>query len=553
MKSPTMPSRFLLCCFTLALFFSRQTFAQPENLFAQYQHARAGLAQEPMKCGFSALATLRHAPQLQPLWKSISARPVLPNSYATSDNRFRIHYTTTGADAVAASSTNPDGVPDFVYEAGRAAQRAYALLVDSLGMRAHAFDGGVDGNEFDFYIINLGSLYGETRFEFSGGSGPAYIVIDNNYGPEFFSQGLNGLRVTVAHEYFHAVQLNYLLRDEDIFFFEISSVWFEDAAYDEVNDYFAYLRRWFRDTDLPLNTRNGSHEYGSAIWLHYLTQRLQSRAIVRALWERIVQEPATLALKNTLQVAPYLLPLGTAMQEFYTWCYFTGYRADGEKYFSEGGDYPSVQFELSQTLFENTSFPGTANPWAARYYRFIRTAQDLQANLQVTTDPGRFGLTAISYDQDDEYLVRHAYGSASVLAEGQARQDTVVLAVVNGSVPASGSAVNDYELLLILGDKAELEEGLGLPYPNPFRPRLGALLRVPYSLKQATTVEAVIFGEDGRVVWKEKSFARVPAGSYEIVWDGFDAEEQPVPSGVYVLRVIAGSLSASTKIAVINR
>ncbi len=520
---------------------------------AQYQQARAGLANEPMKCGFSTLATLRHAPQAQQLWKSLSARPVLPNSYVTRDNRFRIHYTTTGADAVAATSTNPEGVPDFVYEASLAAQRAYSLLIDSLGMKSHAFDSGVDGNEFDFYIINLGSLYGETRFEFSGGSGPAYIVIDNNYGPEFYSQGLDGLRVTVAHEYFHAVQLNYYLRGEDIFFFEISSTWFEDAAYDEVNDYFAYLPRWFRDTDLPLNERNGSHEYGSALWLHYLTQRLQGRAIVRALWERIVQELATTAIKNTLQSAPYLLPLGPAMQEFYTWCYFTGYRADGENYFPEGEDYPSVQFDLTQTLFENISVSGAASPWAARYYRFIRTAQDLQANLQITTDPGRFGLTAISYDQNDDYLVTQAYGLASVQAEGQARQDTVVIAVVNGSVPATGNALNDYELRVTLGAQTELKEVLGLPYPNPFRPRLGTIVRVPYSIKQASTVETVIFGEDGRVVWKEKSRTRVPAGSYEIVWDGFDNDDQPVPSGVYVLRLLAGGFVASTKIVVINR
>ncbi|MEK7726775.1 MAG: hypothetical protein AAB354_00110, partial [candidate division KSB1 bacterium] len=63
---------------------------------------------------------------------------MLPRSYTTSDNRFRIHYTISGSDAVATTSTNPDGVPDFVYEAGKAAKRAYTLLVDTLGMKAHA-------------------------------------------------------------------------------------------------------------------------------------------------------------------------------------------------------------------------------------------------------------------------------------------------------------------------------------------------------------------------------------------------------------------------------
>lgn len=528
--------------------------AQVANLLAGYQQARSGLTAEPMKCGFAAQTELRNAPGLEvELRKSMLARPVLPQAYVTPDKRFRIHYTTSGVDAVASTSTNSEGVPDFVYEAGKAAQRAYALLVDSLGMKSHAPDGGVDGSEFDFYIINLGSLYGETRFEFSGGSGPAYIVIDNNYGPEFYSQGLNGLRVTVAHEYFHAVQLNYFLRNEDIFFFEISSVWFEDVAYDEVNDYFAYLRRWFRDTELPLTTRNGSHEYGSGLWLHYITQKIKSRTIVRDFWERIVQEPAMLAMKNRLQAAPYELPFGLAVSEFYTWCFFTGARALPEFYFAEGEDYPSIEFAVSQQLTQNLTLTDDVEPLAAKYYRLIRVAQDLQGNLQIAEDPGRFSLTSISRDDDGEYFSQTGFGQFPVVVAAKARQDTVVFVAVNGSLPQTSSGGNSYNLQLTLGPQLGLENMLESPYPNPFRPPRDSFLRVPYSIKKAAVVEAIILAEDGRVMWRTKSSQNVPVGLHEIVWNGRDEAEQLVASGVYILRFIAGDFAASTKIVVIRR
>lgn len=549
--------RSYLACVLLAFPLYSQSFDQPEALFTRYERARAGLGDEPLKCGLPTLAALRTASprsaQASNLAKLTSARPVLPNSYFTSDNRFRIHYATSGSDAVANVSTNPDGVPDFVYEAGQAAQRSYALLVDTLRMRPHANDGGVDGAEYDFYIINLGNLYGETRFDFSTGAGPAYTVLDNDYGAGFYSQGLEGLRVTVAHEYFHAVQLNYYLRGEDIFFFEISSVWFEDRAYDDINDYFAYLPRWFRETSLPLNFRNGSHEYGSGIFLHYLAQRLGDTNLVRALWERIETEPALNALKNVLQVAPYNLPFGVAMQEFYTWCFFTNYRAEAERSFEEGEDYPAVRFAVSQSLLQNESVPDVLEPLAAKYYRFIRSAQDVQGALQIPADPGRFGLTGVGYDQNGEYFVRTGYGLAPVFVEGQARQDTVVYLVVNGGLPQSGSGSNNYSLQLVLGSQLALEEALEPPYPNPFRPARDGFLRIPYRIKEAAVVEAAIYGEDGRVVWSTKSRQRVPVGPYEILWNGRDDSEQAVPSGVYVLRLLAGGFAASTKFVVVNR
>jgi len=505
------------------------------------------------KCGFSIVAELRAMrdkdPKAAALLKLKAFRPSLQHSYLTPEGLFRIHYDTTGNNAVNPFSTIQAGVPDYVFEAGLAAQRSYSLLVDTLGMRPHTSDNGDDGPEdpgpeFDFYIINQpSSRYGET---FINDDKSSYTTLDNDYST-YFSKGLNGLRVTVAHEYFHAVQTSYIFRREDIFFFEISSSWFEDFAYDEVNDYFGYLRSWFRNITLPLNTKDNFHEYGSALWLHYLTKRLGTPEIVRRLWERIAQEPAVFAMKNVLQSNPYNLPFNQALQEFYSWCFFTNHRADEERYFAEGADYPAIKLDRPPTLEQNETISGNSSPLSAQYSAFLRNAQEVQAHLQIQVDPGRFGLTLFASDENDEYLARTGYGLAPVFASAQARQDTIVFLVVN-----NGLTADEYELKITLGNQIKLENLLEAPYPNPFRSHTAGILTVPYRLSETSAVEAAIFSDDGRRVWNKKP-ERKTIGAGTMEWNGRDEEGRLVPSGVYIMRFWAGAFAASTKIVVINR
>lgn len=71
--------------------------------------------------------------------------------------------------------------------------------------------------------------------------------IDNSYyESSYYTRGINALKVTLAHEFGHAVQLlSYGLWDEDIWFYEMTSIWLEEAVFDDVNDYYAYIPRFF--------------------------------------------------------------------------------------------------------------------------------------------------------------------------------------------------------------------------------------------------------------------------------------------------------------------
>lgn len=533
-----------------------QTKTHAEQLLTDYQQARAGLAAEPVKCGFPALAAL-HAertknPDWQPQLRAAFARPTLPNSYVTPDGRFKIHYTTTGFDAVNPASTNAAGVPDFIYEAGRAAQRAYALLVEELGMRPHANDNGSDGPEFDFYVLDLGNLYGETILEFSSGSGPSYIRIDNDYGSNFYTRGLEGLRVTVAHEYFHAVQLNYFFRDVDIFFFELSATWFEDVAYDDINDYYQYLRTWFRNPDLPLNSTTNFHQYGSCIWLHYLTKRLEP-ALVRLIWNQIINRPAVFAMQNVLDAGIYPMTFAQGMQEFSSWNYFTRYRADANLFYEEGEAYPTVAIAATQKTSSDTTIESSLEPLAAHYYQFVRQGRSMQIYLHVDADPGRWAVTAISGSPSAGYDLMKDQGLAAVNLPALLREDTVTVAITNVGAPPSAnqSPSYDYQLQIKYGVQQDLPSVLENPRPNPFRIGEGAVLVFPYRLAERERVHATIYREDGKVVREFNLGSRGAGFHSDLTWNGTDGSGERVSSGVYFMRLRAGDLLETTKVVVI--
>jgi hypothetical protein len=73
-------------------------------------------------------------------------------------------------------------------------------------------------------------------------------------------------------------------------------------------------------------------------------------------------------------------------------------------------------------------------------------------------------------------------------------------------------------------------------FPNPFNSRLV----LPYRLKDAAMVQIDIYDLRGR---KLRSFQQdhAKAGSYTQVWDGKDAKDRALGSGLYIIRMKAGS------------
>ena len=101
-----------------------------------------------------------------------------------------------------------------------------------------------------------------------------------------------GLRVTTAHELFHAVQLRYLdLTSFSIvpFWFEASATGIEEIVIPDVDDYFSYLRKFTESTGISLN--NMSSDYGAGLLFIYLYNHV-GKNTAKFIWESYATKPA---------------------------------------------------------------------------------------------------------------------------------------------------------------------------------------------------------------------------------------------------------------------
>ncbi|MFQ5752429.1 MAG: MXAN_6640 family putative metalloprotease, partial [bacterium] len=243
-----------------------------------------------IKCATMLVAEVQQkydlfTPEQQSVLRKLLSRPDLPLNYVSASKRFKIHYAVSGPDSVSADDLNNNQIPDYVEETALAFENTYRVEIEDLGYLAPPDDVGEDGPEFDIYIAALRSgVYGLTTRE----TNFSFIQIDNDFNNGQLTHGIAGAKVTAAHEYFHAVQFGYrnFLTNDEKFYFELCSTWIEDVVFDEINDYYFFLRPFFIYTDTSFNmfdTRG--HYYGEAIWNHFLVKRLQDINVVRRTWE----------------------------------------------------------------------------------------------------------------------------------------------------------------------------------------------------------------------------------------------------------------------------
>lgn len=200
-----------------------------------------------------------------------------------------VHYVTTTGDAPPLHSS-VGGVPDWVQRNLDVSQAALSTIVDQLGYRAPAADLGAGGTaQFDVYLADIGDagLYGycvpERRVAGERRRASSFCVFDEDFA-EFPTTPDANLRVTAAHEIFHAVQFN-LDFTEDPWMLEATSTWMEERLADDVDDNRQYLPAGqLGRRRVPLDRWSGDlGPYGNWIFFEHLSERYGVDA-VRRIW-----------------------------------------------------------------------------------------------------------------------------------------------------------------------------------------------------------------------------------------------------------------------------
>jgi len=248
--------------------------------------------------------------------RSYGVRPTLSETYLSPSEHFLIHYDNSDSnEAPIQEDLNPqNGIPDYVEEVGLIADLTRTILIDSMGFRPEIDD---EDGKYDIYIVNLGSgfnfAYGWNYIDDDDGiEGTSWVEIDNDYLEDsYYTNGLDAMRATVAHEFFHAIQRAYHERHSGTYieggtvsinysyFYEFSSMWLEDIIAPESNDYLYFLssssdnRRFFSNPEQKFSDTDG---YSTALYGHYLSSIIEglqdesSSTIIRQAWEKFGDE-----------------------------------------------------------------------------------------------------------------------------------------------------------------------------------------------------------------------------------------------------------------------
>lgn len=517
--------------------------------------AHAHSSGEPVKCGLPALSaavrdamSMRKPAQLQ----DILARPAM--QAFKSAGGFRVHYDTVGIDAPAMLDSLNRRIPGT---AGEYADSVLAILsyvhplqTVQMGFAAPQGDGGLGGtDEYDIYIMELGNLYGYTtpdRDSFpSGDTTSTFVTVDNDFSfvTPAGNKGMPALRVTIAHEYLHSIQLGrYSYWFEDVYLYEISATWMEDVAYTDVNDYYNYMNTsWghFRNPQTLFLSGDNLIMYSRAIWGIYLEKRFGS-GVTRRIWEytRLSRPPE--AMDRALRERQS--SLSAAFGEWTLWNYFTGSRADTVRYYPEGRAYPPIMQNRITYSPPSRELNDSLRSYAARYYE-VFSPGDTSTVVAVNTDySGGYGsspyqsytVSLSSTDPDGTYL----------------RAGESLYARVRGEIPSDWSSWVIWDTTVSGGARVLVPEAT--PFPNPFRPDGSNTVNIPLNATAPVKATLAIFSSSFERVATVEGVSSSFNGTQVVSWDGKTDRGSMAGSGIYVFVLTLPDRTLTGKVAVVR-
>ena len=479
-----------------------------------------------------------------------------------------VHYVATTADAA---------TPSYAASVSAVMEEVWSIEVDRLGWRAPktdlpAIDNGGDGR-FDVYLGQAGGNYGYCGVAGNYGNRTAapYCVIDNDFSASDFGDidPVAAVKATAAHEFAHAVQFNYDLL-VDGYLAEQTATWMEDEVYDAINDPYGYLTLGvLARPDVPIDTAGdpalGGFEYGSFVWMRYLSESFGGQEVVRDVWERVAAGRYSLeAIQAT--IASKGSDFGSSFADF------TSRNVDPSSFYEEGAAYEEWQPPVRSARHSMgsggiTATVPDADHLSARYISFTNSGGSSSDQLTVSVDmtdtsngsrATLVGLGGTTPTFTQLSLDQTGAGTATVPFAGE-----VVLVLTNaapemnncdsgGVYSCAGYPAFDdqtYGYSAAIGSSApappqSVDGGIGLDSPptitglraapNPFV--AGRKTKIFFTTDEAAKIKMVIVGSTGSKVgaWS----VEVPeAGDWYTPWAGKTPTGKLVKRGTYKIKL----------------
>jgi len=528
-----------------------------DSVFAEYVNLKESIKNkdsykpfnvetEIPKCGLLLINFVKQHTHLfserqQQQLKLLSGRPSTFSSVVSPSGKFRIHYDTTAAEKPKYISTM--SIEENLLMISLAIDSVYNFEVNYLGYPPPPSDIGAGGdNLYDVYIVNLGGgLYGYTESEsdLGGQKYTSFMVLDNDY-VGYYSSGVNGARVTLAHEFHHGIQMgNYILRFEDTFIYEITSTAMEEFVYDDVNDYYAYMPSYFNNPQKAFAENDG---YNLALWNIYLKENFNF-SILKRQWELMPSQKAMNAISASITEAGSSFK--HELNNFGVWTYHTKYRAVPGKYFEEALNYPLIR-PMSTIAFTSPDEVVTikSKPTANNFIRFTNSVNTDTLFVLITNGNVQSALTNISATDSFTYYL-YDYPAA-----GSTQVDTIFYSKFATSSPQFWSITEILDTIKTFDPLLKTD----YPYPMPFsyKTHLTEKINIPVLTMKNNEVGLYIFTAAMELVYSNDGQVRETQNKNSISWKVRDNQNRKLASGIYIYIVKDGDDVQKGKLVILH-
>jgi hypothetical protein len=513
------------------------------------------------KCGFHFQSDIRRYWNLfsadqRALIKSVFARPSMQASVLSPSGHFRIHFDTTGVNTPALIDENDVRLPNtaraYVDSAAAIFDYVWDQEIGVLGYPAPPPDRGAGGgDEYDVYVMEFNrNLYGETVFGDEdqldslrpNPTYMSYMEVDNDF-VGYFTQGLQALKVTAAHEFHHAIQVgNYGFWQDDTYYYELTSTWIESTVFQNIHDYYQYLPTYFANTSVPFNVANGYVEYGRALWGRFIEKSFGQWMMKRS-WEYISSMRPLWAIDASLKDGGS--EFIREFPEFALWHFYTGPRADPKDYFIDGSSYPEVRpVVILDFIPPSATISYTARDLSIQFFQVV------MGGGGSTSDTTSIALTNINLpaaEQGGDHLYSLTYSITS------APVDESYETLPNGlKVKLIVDDPTSWKSIAIVNSGINLA-GQSFPYPNPFIIGMSSGVSFPVDVTQQTSVTLNIYSSSLDLVCSRVEDPVNQFGRQVVVWDGKNSSGRVVSSGIYIYRIVSADKEYEGKIAVVRQ
>jgi len=500
------------------------------------------------KCGFHLINSVKmnidkFSQDKRQKIQSVMQRPTSQKFIISPSGRFKIHYDTTGIDAVQYS----------VLEVAKAIDSVYNFEVLHMGFPPAPEDNGAGGdNRYDIYIKNISPLYGYTEFESLIGSEryTSFMVIDNSYHEDgYYTKGINAAKVTLAHEYHHAIQIgNYRYAENDVWFYELTSTSMEEFVFDSINDYYAYIPNFFNRPDKIFTGFDG---YSQAVWNIYLHKIFNyDFSIFIRQWELMKTNSALDCIRKSIEERGKSFK--TVFSQFYLYNYYTGYRSKPDKYYKEGSNYPLVNIHYSlQFLQPSRTISGSSQACAAHYYVIVDSI------LKLPFQPDSIIAIVVNANVDSALNwsgLSRWFNYTLRIVSSQSDQSFNKISTNLFSKLEVGDPVN-WSDIYIVNDTTPviaIRESGNYAFPMPANLSKHKFINIPVPKDWNGEVDLYIYSAGMNLVYNAKKIPQVFENRIVVQWDGKNNSNEKTQSGIYFYFLTNGESQSTGKIVILN-